>query len=224
MVKSRYSTKNISNNFLTFDLLTPTEKQRGIMGFKNDITCITGDPGTGKSFLALYYALEQLANRSCEKIILTKPLVEVGKSMGFLPGTEDDKTKAYTTSFYEIIENILGRDQFKMLINSKKICFEPINFCRGMTYANNIIIADECQNATLHELVTFATRLSDTSKLIMLGDVWQSDIRNSGFEPFTKIFASVVKNIHLDESFQMRHKLITDMYKLYKSHLENGKP
>lgn len=208
-------------------LINITQPQKGIINFykENKISCITGDPGTGKTFTAVYRALQMLSSGEADIIILTKPLVEIGKSMGFLPGTEKEKVSAYLKSYYDIFEDIVGRDMYRSLVNANKIIFEPMNFCRGVSYKYSVVIADECQNATLHELVTFSTRLSSTSKLIMLGDDWQSDIRSSGFKPFISIFTGIdtISHKHLGEEFQMRDELITSMYQEYKNHLNKNK-
>lgn len=202
------------------------KKAQCIMVNSNSHTYITdGMNVTHNTFTAVYRALQMLSSGEADVIILTKPLVEIGKSMGFLPGTEKEKISAYLKSYSDIFEDIVGKDMYRSLLNAGKIIFEPMNFCRGVSYKYSIVIADECQNALLHELVTFSTRLSSTSKLIMLGDDWQSDIRNSGFIPFISIFTSIntISHKHLGEDFQMRDELITLMYREYKNYLNKNK-
>lgn len=221
--QSKYSSKNVNfNNHINL-LVENTSKQKEILNFYRDsiISCLTGDPGTGKTFTAIYFALLGLSKGTYEKIVITKPLIETGKSMGYLPGSEAEKIYAYLNSYNYIFEKIIGQNTYKALLNAKKISFEPMNFCRGISYDYSIVICDESQNATLHELVTFATRLSDTSKLILLGDDLQADIRNSGFKTFISLFEGIegISYKHLGEDFQMRNPLIVNIYKEYKNYL-----
>ena len=223
--QSKYSLKN--DNYSSIHhinlLVENTQKQKEVLNFYKDspISCLTGDPGTGKTFTAIYFALVGLSKGTYDRIVITKPLVEIGKSMGYLPGTESEKIYVYLSSYNAIFEKIIGKDIYRMLISSKKITFEPMNFCRGISYEHSIVICDEAQNATLHELVTFSTRLSDTSKLILLGDDLQADIRNSGFKTFISLFGGIdgISYKHLGEDFQMRNKLIVDIYQEYKKYL-----
>lgn len=223
-MQTKKSARQKASNFNAIQFLVePTKIQKQILNFfrSNQISCLTGDPGTGKTFMAVYYALLELSAGACDKIVITKPLVEVGKSMGFLPGTKEEKMSDYKRSYEQIFETILGPALFQAMIASKKIIFEPINFCRGNTIAYARVILDEAQNLTLHELVSFITRIADTSKTMVIGDDWQSDIKDSGFMKFTNLFSSVdgIDYMHLGEEFQMRSSMITEMYKIYKDYL-----
>jgi len=205
---------------------TPTDKQKGVINFliENQISLLTGDPGTGKTFMSLYYGLKQLNAGEFEKIVITKPPIETGKSIGFLKGSEDDKLAPYKLSYIDIIEKLLGKDIATGVIRNK-VVFEPIGFCRGRTYENSIIILDEVQNCELSEIISFATRVHESSKLIILGDQYQTDIRKSGLLDFINICNGVdgVGIYHLDESFQMRSPIITALYNNYKKFLNNIK-
>lgn len=231
MASNNLKRKKINNesNAPMFNInieLKPNQKKEILNFFKsNSISCLTGDPGTGKTFTSVHYALSLLKDGAYDQIIITKPLVEMGRSMGYLPGAEKEKVDAYLDSYSGIFEDIVGKDAFRALVNGKKIIFEPMNFCRGTSYKYSMVLLDEAQNATLHELVTFTTRVSDTSKLIILGDNWQSDIKNSGFSKYVELFCKVdgIGYKHLDESFQLRNSMITDMYKIYKQFLDSLK-
>jgi phosphate starvation-inducible PhoH-like protein len=201
-----------------------TSLQKKVLNFfrSNSISLLTGDPGTGKTFCALYYALMLLKDKAISEIVISKPIVEVGKSMGFLPGTEEEKVEAYMASYASNIDKIAGMGSYKYLLMNKKIRFEPVNFVRGTTFDNALVILDEAQGLTLHELVTFSTRLSQTSQLIMMGDPFQADIRNSGFTTFIDVIANDIPGVgkmELGEEYQMRHPMIVQLYKNYKQHL-----
>lgn len=203
-----------------------TSKQKNILNFlrTNKISCITGDPGTSKTWSSIYYALLLLSEGAVDTIVISKPLIEVGKSMGYLPGSEDEKYTPYLDSYITTFNKIIGEDATRNLINGKKIVFEPVNFIRGVTYEHSIVIFDEVQNASLHEIITFITRCSDNTPIILLGDVWQSDIKNSGFQTFIDNFPGLqgIDHMYLDETYQMRSKLITDIYKTYKELLSRA--
>jgi phosphate starvation-inducible PhoH-like protein len=201
-----------------------TSLQKKVLNFfrSNSISLLTGDPGTGKTFCALYYALMMLKDKAISEIVISKPIVEVGRSMGFLPGTEEEKVEAYMASYASNIDKIAGMNSYKYLLMNKKIRFEPVNFVRGTTFDNALVILDEAQGLTLHELVTFSTRLSQTSQLIMMGDPFQADIRNSGFTTFIDVISKDIPGVgimELGEEYQMRHPMIVQLYKNYKQHL-----
>lgn len=213
---------------LNFKIKIQKSTQKKVLNFfkSNKISCLTGDPGTGKTFLSIYNALKNLEERPDYKIIITKPMVEIGKSMGYLPGDEKEKISAYLDSYLDTFHKIIGEETTSYLIKNKKIVFEPLNFIRGVTYEYAFVILDEAQNATLHELVTLVTRVADNSLITIIGDDWQSDIKNSGFIKFIDLFASDVEGVdymHLGEEYQMRSEMIVHIYKIYKRELENSK-
>lgn len=201
----------------------PTKIQKQVGNFlrSNQLSILTGDPGTAKTFLSIHYGLTLLRDGAITEIVLSKPIQEVGKSMGFLPGTEEEKISAYMDSYTATFDKILGIGSYSYLVKAKRIRFEPVNFVRGTTFENSLVILDEAQGLTLHELITFATRLSDSSKMIILGDVYQADIRNSGLPQFKKIVDGIegVGQLELGDEFQMRSGLVLSMYKNYKKHL-----
>jgi len=188
---------------------------------KNQITLLIADPGCGKTTIALFHALTELRKGNIDKIVLTKPIVEVGKSIGFLPGTADEKIEQYLRSYTDNMEKIVGKLETEKLFKEERVIFEPIQFCRGISFENSCIIADEIQGASLHEQISFITRKSSTSQLILMADPFQTDIRNTGIFELIKILENE-ENIgirELDESFQKRDILIQKIYKKYKAHL-----
>jgi phosphate starvation-inducible PhoH-like protein len=200
-----------------------TKLQKEVLNFfrSNEISILTGDPGTGKSFISIYYALQLLKDNAVEKIVISKPLVEVGSSMGFLPGSEQEKTDVYLESYKSTFIKIIGYGAFTALLNAKKIEFKPVNFIRGTNLEYSAIIMDEVQGLTLHELITFVTRLSSTSKMILCGDVYQKDIKNSGIVPFLNIVKGIdgIGVKELGPEFQMRNPMLVKIYENYKHYL-----
>ena len=200
--------------------------QKPILNYfrSNQISILTGDPGTAKTTLALYYALQQLFEKQFERIVITKPLVECGASMGFLPGDVKEKTEVYLKSYMNTITKLVGKGECAKLFNGKKIVFEPIQFVRGDTYEHSCIIFDECQNSDLFEIMSVVTRIAESSQMILLGDEFQSDIKRSGLKAFLKISENVqgLGHMELGDDHQMRSKIIVDLYNSYKKFLKNG--
>lgn len=222
--RNKESKPHYSNEFNTsFFKCEPTKLQKGVLSFfrQNEISIITGEPGCGKDFVSLYFALEMLRAGSVERILITKPIVEIGKSIGFLPGSESEKYAPYEQSFIDNLQRIVGTYESNSLLNGKKISFQPINFVRGSTFRNSVVILSEAQNCTLHELVSFTTRVADDSKLLINGDLLQADIKNSGFKKYIELFSNIegIDYLELGPEFQMRSKLIVDINRVYKEYL-----
>lgn len=204
------------------------EKQKPIYEFlkSNTISILTAAPGCGKDFICMYTALEDLINKEVDNVIITKPIVEVGRSIGYLPGDLHEKLDPYRKSFDAIIEDILGKSDAERIKNlKKKIIFEPINFVRGNTFKNSIVILSEAQNCTLHEIISFMTRLHESSKMFINGDLMQSDIGNkSGLEDILKIITNVkgIEHKTLGDEFQTRHPMIVQLNKEYIKYRKDG--
>lgn len=219
--------KNNQENMFSYNpVVLPAQFQKKVLNFfrSNKLSVLTGDPGTGKTFLSLYHALTLLRDNAIEEIIISKSLQEVGKSMGFLPGSEEEKISAYMDSYCGAINKLLGnKDAYKHLVLSKKIRFEPVNFVRGNNFERCMVILDEAQSLDLKSLMAIATRLSDTSTMIMMGDIFQSDIKESGLPAFLSIIEGVegTGTMELGREYQMRSKLVVDIYENYKKHIQN---
>jgi phosphate starvation-inducible protein PhoH len=197
------------------------EIQKPIAKFlqKNEVSIITAPPGCAKDFICMHTALQYMVSKEYDKIIIMKPIVEVGRSMGFMPGEAKDKTEAYRKSFDDIINSILGvSDSNRTKDLKKKITFEAINFIRGNTFKNSIVILSEAQNCTLHELISVVTRLDKTSKMFINGDLMQSDIGSStGLKNLLTIVDRVdgIEAITLGDEFQTRNPMIVRLNKEY---------
>lgn len=153
------------------------------------LTVAHGPAGTSKTFTACYTALALLADKKVEKIIITKPIQESGENLGFLPGDMKEKLDPYVKSYYNTFCKIIGKQQTDFLFASEEILFEPLAYMRGSTYDDCIMILDECQNASITQLMLWVTRLGRESKAIMMGDISQYDVkkRDSGYNDFIKM-------------------------------------
>jgi phosphate starvation-inducible PhoH-like protein len=165
-----------------------SDKQNDLFkGIRNNtLTVVHGPAGTSKTFTSCYTALSLLADRKIDKIIITKPIQESGEQIGLLPGTVDEKTDPYKQSYYTNFCKILDRATIDWLFSIEEIVFEPLAYMRGSTYDNSIMLLDECQNASIKQLMLWATRLGKDSKAVMMGDTSQYDVKkkDSGYVDF----------------------------------------
>jgi phosphate starvation-inducible PhoH-like protein len=146
---------------------------------EKEITIVSGLPGTGKTFLACAEALRMVKNHEFKQIILVKSVTQLkGEETGFLPGDIKEKLEPFMISFIDNFEKIVGEEITNKLRESGIIKIQPLAFIRGRSIDNSIIIADECQNITLENMKTLLTRIGDNSKMVILGDTKQKDIRN----------------------------------------------
>ena len=165
-----------------------SEKQQNLYkGIRNStLTVVHGPAGTSKTYTTCYAALALLADKKIEKIIITKPIQESGENLGFLPGSMEDKLHPYKQSYYTTFCKIIGKASTDMLFSTEEIVFEPLAYMRGSTYDNCIMLLDECQNASIKQLMLWVTRLGKDSKAVMMGDTSQYDVRkkDSGYNDF----------------------------------------
>jgi phosphate starvation-inducible PhoH-like protein len=161
-----------------------TELYKGVRN--NTLTVVHGPAGTSKTFTSCYTALSLLADQKISKIIITKPIQESGEQIGLLPGTVDEKVDPYKQSYYTNFCKILDRATIDWLFSIEQIVFEPLAYMRGSTYDDCIMLLDECQNASIKQLMLWATRLGKNSKAVMMGDTSQYDVkkRDSGYVDF----------------------------------------
>jgi phosphate starvation-inducible PhoH-like protein len=152
----------------------------------NTIIFGVGSAGTGKTYVAASYAAKQLYNREVDKIILTRPNIETGRGLGFLPGTLEEKYQPYLEPFDSIFNKTLGRGFYEYCIKAKTIEPRPLGFMRGTTFENCIVLLDEAQNCTKTELKMLLTRIGKNCKIVVSGDTDQCDIEDSGLEDAIK--------------------------------------
>lgn len=148
----------------------------------NDIVFGVGSAGTGKTFIAASYAASELFHRRVNKIILTRPNVETGRGLGFLPGSIEEKYAPYLLPFDAIFSKALGKGFYEYALKNKDIEPTPLGFLRGSTFENCIVLVDEAQNCTKEELKMLLSRIGKNCKMIISGDTEQSDIDYSGLE------------------------------------------
>jgi phosphate starvation-inducible PhoH-like protein len=145
----------------------------------NSLTVVSGPAGTSKTFSTCYTALELLANKKIEQIILTKPLLESSFSMGFLPGSVEEKIEPYMKSYISTFKKLIGVEKFQELMINDVIKIETLNFMRGETYDNSILLLDEGQNLEMKDLMLWITRLGKDSKAVLMGDMSQYDVKEN---------------------------------------------
>jgi phosphate starvation-inducible PhoH-like protein len=149
---------------------------------QNDVIFGIGSAGTGKTYVAATYAAGELFHRRIDKIILTRPNVETGRGLGFLPGELDEKYAPYLQPFDDIFKRALGSGYYEYALKAKHIDPKPLGFMRGSTFDNCIVLVDEAQNCTHEEMKMILSRIGKNCKMIFSGDQEQSDIENSGLE------------------------------------------
>ena len=189
---------------------------------KSDVTFCAGPAGCGKTYVAVYYALQKLAekNNSIDGIIITKPLVEVGgEKLGHLPGDVDEKTGPFMQSFYYNMEQIIGKRRMEVLCNSGVIKVIPLAYMRGITLTDKIVILDESQNAQPGQLKTFLTRIGHGSKFVVTGDLMQSDIKTqNGLDDAVRRLSGVngLGLCQFELKDVVRHQIVSEIIDRYE--------
>ena len=205
---------------------TPNQKRFYNIISRNDVTFSVGPAGCGKTFLATHYALKNLAKGKYDKMVITKPLVEVdGERMGYLPGDIDEKTAPYMMSLYYNMEQIIGKQRLDVLKKAGVIQVIPLAYMRGLTLTDSVVVLDEAQNATPAQIKTFITRIGNGSKYIVCGDLMQSDIRKeNGLEDSIKRFTGIRKVgfSQFDLEDVVRHPIVAHLLERYQDDYELG--
>lgn len=143
----------------------------------SDITIGTGPAGSGKSFLAMSVAVKKLLDKEVSRIVITRPIVEAGESLGFLPGTFEEKISPYLLPLLDALNDLVGPTMAKKLLDDKSIEFAPLAYMRGRTFNNCYVILDEAQNTTIEQMKLFLTRIGNYSQFAVNGDASQTDLR-----------------------------------------------
>ena len=197
----------------------------------NDIVFAIGPAGTGKTYQAVAMAVSVLKSKAVDRIIITRPAVEAGERLGFLPGDLKEKVDPYLTPLYDALNDMIPRDKLKIYLDQRTIEIAPLAYMRGRTLHNSFIILDEAQNATPMQMKMFLTRLGVTSKAIITGDITQIDLpihEKSGLIDATNILKKVdgISFVYFDETDVVRHKLVKNIIKAYAKNdtkKKNGK-
>lgn len=190
---------------------------------KNDIVFGIGPAGTGKTYLAMAMAIKAFKNREVNRIILTRPAVEAGEKLGFLPGDLQEKVDPYLRPLYDALHDIMGIEVFQKNMEKGLIEVAPLAYMRGRTLNDSYIILDEAQNTTPEQMKMFLTRLGFGSKVIVTGDVTQIDLprgKSSGLKTVMDILEGIegIDFIYFNEKDVVRHKLVQDIVKAYEKY------
>lgn len=192
---------------------------------KNDMVFAIGPAGTGKTYTAVALAVRALKNREVKRIILTRPAVEAGENLGFLPGDMKEKLDPYMQPLYDALRDMLPTQKLLTYLEDGTIEVAPLAFMRGRTLDNAFAILDEAQNATRSQLKMFLTRMGKSAKFIITGDITQVDLppkQPSGLFQAIEVLDQVegIDFIYLDEKDVVRHKLVTKIIHAYRKNFE----
>lgn len=192
---------------------------------KNDIVFAIGPAGTGKTYLAVAFAVSELKKGTVKKIVLARPAVEAGESLGFLPGDFRDKIDPYLRPLYDALDDMLPNDKLKAYIEKEVIEIVPLAYMRGRTLNSAFVILDEAQNSTDVQMKMFLTRLGANSKAIITGDITQIDLPTktvSGLIKAREILNGIegVGFVYFEKSDVVRHKLVKDIIDAYEKYHE----
>ncbi len=200
---------------------TPNQEKLVQTFAENDLTFALGPAGTGKTYIAIALAVRALKNREARKIILSRPAVEAGEKLGFLPGDMKDKIDPYLQPLYDALEDMIPAVKLREYMETKVIQIAPLAFMRGRTLNDAIIVLDEAQNTTVHQIKMFLTRLGMNAKMIVTGDVTQIDLprsTQSGLVQALKILDGIpgVGLVEFGKKDIVRHSLVQRIVEAYE--------
>jgi phosphate starvation-inducible PhoH-like protein len=195
---------------------------------KNGLVFVIGPAGTGKTYLAVAMAVAELKAKKVERIVFTRPAVEAGESLGFLPGDIRAKVDPYLRPVYDALYDMLPPDKIRKLLELGIIEIAPLAFMRGRTLNESFLVLDEAQNTTSAQMKMFLTRMGEKSKAVITGDITQIDLpdnRVSGLVKVQKILSNIpgIEFIYLTEKDVVRHRLVQDIIKAYERHESKGR-
>jgi phosphate starvation-inducible protein PhoH and related proteins len=206
---------------------TANQKRMVTASDKNDIIFAIGPAGTGKTYTAVALAVRALKNKMVKKIILTRPAVEAGESLGFLPGDLKEKIDPYLRPLYDALDDMIPADKLGYYMQTRVIEIAPLAYMRGRTLDHAYIILDEAQNATDLQIKMFLTRIGSNAKAIITGDLTQVDLpknQRSGLDKAIRILKNIdgIGHIELDEEDVVRHRLVKAIIKAYDREREQN--
>lgn len=216
------------NSGLVIKAKTPNQRKMVESLQKNDMLFAIGPAGTGKTYTAVALAVRALKNKEVKRIVLTRPAVEAGENLGFLPGDLKEKLDPYLQPLYDALYDMIPGDKLNQYIESKVIQIAPLAFMRGRTLDNAFVILDEAQNATEMQMKMFLTRMGASAKFIITGDATQIDLpakQPSGLLQAMRILKNTagIAFVILDGEDVIRHHLVKSILKRYDEHSENRK-
>lgn len=225
-VPEPYEDKDVIVNTHTGETIrakTPNQKNIVEASSRSDIVFAIGPAGTGKTYTSVAIAVRALKDRKVKKIVLVRPAVEAGESLGFLPGGLKDKIDPYLRPLYDALDEMIDNDRLELHMAKNVIEIAPLAYMRGRTLNNAFVILDEAQNATNKQMKMFLTRLGFNSRAIITGDVTQTDLprmRESGLISIQNILQNIkgIEFVYLDERDVVRHKLIRQIIAAYEKH------
>jgi phosphate starvation-inducible PhoH-like protein len=204
---------------------TANQKKMVALAERNDVVFAIGPAGTGKTYTAVALAVRALKNKAVRKIILTRPAVEAGENLGFLPGDLKEKIDPYLRPLYDALDDMIPAEKLSYYMTNNIIEIAPLAYMRGRTLDNSFIILDEAQNATDLQIKMFLTRIGPSAKAIITGDLTQIDLpknQRSGLEKATRILKKIdgIGYVELDEEDVVRHRLVKAIIKAYEAEKE----
>jgi phosphate starvation-inducible PhoH-like protein len=203
------------------EFLTPAQKLAWKIYQEHDIVFLLGAAGTGKSYLSTAFALQDINERRKSKVVLTRPIVEAGENLGFLPGTLNEKVDPYMAPLYDCISKITGGKKYQYDMLMSKVVVSPLAYMRGVTFTDSVCILDEAQNCTWEQLILFLTRMGINSKMLITGDPEQSDLYHRGNTPLMELVSTIqtiqgIGIVEFAEKHIVRHGLVGKILKRIK--------
>jgi phosphate starvation-inducible PhoH-like protein len=194
---------------------------------KNDLLLAVGPAGTGKTYISIALAVRALKNKEVRKIVLTRPAVEAGERLGFLPGDMKEKLDPYLQPLYDALNDMINHKKLESWLEDGTIQIAPLAFMRGRTLEHSFVILDEAQNSTMSQLKMFLTRMGVNAKFILTGDITQIDLPNkhsSGLVKAMDMLSGIdgISIVRFDERDIVRHRLVKDIVRAYDSEDKKG--
>jgi phosphate starvation-inducible PhoH-like protein len=199
---------------------TPNQKRyMALLDGASDIVLADGPAGTGKTYLAVLWAIREYDAGRFDKIVITRPNVDAGDPLGFLPGTKEKKMEPWMMPIIDVFEEVYGAKNFQLMLERKEVVIEPLTFMRGRTFKNSIILGDEMQNTTVEQIKMFLTRIGENSKIICSGDLEQHDRGHAksglefAIERFERHPSERISHMSFETKDVQRHDVIPDVLK-----------
>jgi len=216
-----YPTKDSSTKLLIAVTAKNVGQKKALKAIsENKVTFIYGASGSGKTHCAVGYGIQELIKGHFDRVIFTRPYVEAGEKLGYLPGNSGDKFAPFTMPLYEVVSDYLSNDDMKELMDEKKIIVYPIAYMRGITFKKSYVIADEVQNTSPQQMRMLLTRVGEGSKIVCTGDVEQSDIGSklNGLADAINRLQDIqdLGFVELDYASCVRDKIVADIDQRYK--------